>query len=301
MPLKVAQEENPYVESFWKWWPELYKTLEVFRMTGGEPLMDVNTYTVLEYVYKNPNAWLELSVTTNMCPPKSQLMDMFIDAIQNLEKIQIWEDKDKFNPYSGNNWYVSTACKNFSIFVSCDGYGKQAEYIRSGLNFNKFWSNIHKLLGALPKLTITIMSTYNIMSPFSYNELIKNVYDVKREYSNRERFWLHPLILDTSYLRYPKHQSVKLLDDQQKNLILDNAKTALYYGVTVFDNQHMGMTETEVRKIKRIHDWVVSSKNEDVSLDRENFVKFVNEHDKRRWTNFEETFPELFKSMSHVW
>ena len=59
MPLKVSQDDNPYVTAFWKWWPEMYKTLRVFRMTGGEPLMDKNTFQVLDYVYENPNKDLE--------------------------------------------------------------------------------------------------------------------------------------------------------------------------------------------------------------------------------------------------
>jgi hypothetical protein len=124
---------------------------------------------------------------------------------------------------------------------------------------------------------------------------------MKREHSNRERFWQHPVILDTSYLRYPKHQSVRLLDASHKELILDNAKTALYYGVSVFDNQHMGMTETEIRKIKRIYDWVVSPTTDNLNLDRKNFVRFVNEHDARRGTNFYECFPELAKSIKELW
>ena len=36
-------------------------------MTGGEPLMDKNTFKVMEYVLENPNKDLELSITTNMC------------------------------------------------------------------------------------------------------------------------------------------------------------------------------------------------------------------------------------------
>ena len=35
-------------------------------MTGGEPLMDKNTFKVMEYVLENPNKDLELSITTNM-------------------------------------------------------------------------------------------------------------------------------------------------------------------------------------------------------------------------------------------
>ena len=49
------KDPNPYVDAFWKWWPELYKDLRVFRITGGEPLMTKNTFKVLDYVLENPN------------------------------------------------------------------------------------------------------------------------------------------------------------------------------------------------------------------------------------------------------
>ena len=29
-------KDQSHVEAFWKWFPDLYKTLEVFRITGGE-------------------------------------------------------------------------------------------------------------------------------------------------------------------------------------------------------------------------------------------------------------------------
>jgi len=63
-PIPV-REHNPYVEAFWEWWPTLYPTLEHFRMTGGEPLMDKNTYRVFDYVLENPNPKLHLGVTSN--------------------------------------------------------------------------------------------------------------------------------------------------------------------------------------------------------------------------------------------
>ena len=64
------REHNPYVEAFWKWWPDLYPELKHFRMTGGEPMMDKNTYKVFQYVLDNPKEDLHLNVTSNFCPPK---------------------------------------------------------------------------------------------------------------------------------------------------------------------------------------------------------------------------------------
>jgi hypothetical protein len=46
-PIPV-RDHNPYVEAFWAWWPTLYPELEHFRMTGGEPLLDKNTYRVFD-------------------------------------------------------------------------------------------------------------------------------------------------------------------------------------------------------------------------------------------------------------
>jgi len=53
------------------------------------------------------------------------------------------------------------------------------------------------------------------------------------------------------------------------------------------------MTETEIRKIKRIYDWAVSPTEQDIVFGRKNFSKFITEHDIRRNTNFINIFPEL--------
>ena len=67
------REDNPYVTAFWKWWPTLYKNLKHFRMTGGEPMMDNNTYKVFQYVIDHPKEDLHLNVTSNFCPPDEKL------------------------------------------------------------------------------------------------------------------------------------------------------------------------------------------------------------------------------------
>jgi hypothetical protein len=87
MPIK-PQSENPYIKAFWEWWPELYKTLKTFRMTGGEPLVDHNTFKILDYIINKPNKNLELSITTNGCPPKQKTWDKFIKKVYKLIDVQ---------------------------------------------------------------------------------------------------------------------------------------------------------------------------------------------------------------------
>ncbi|WP_158809990.1 twitch domain-containing radical SAM protein, partial [Beijerinckia sp. L45] len=48
------RETNPYVEAFWKWWPDLLPKLKVFRITGGEPLLSKHTMRVLEWIIEHP-------------------------------------------------------------------------------------------------------------------------------------------------------------------------------------------------------------------------------------------------------
>jgi len=85
MPLEVSKKDNPYVTAFWEWWPDMYKDLKVFRMTGGEPLMDKNTFKVLDYIVDHPNPDLELSITSNMCPTDQKLFDKFLAKIVEIE------------------------------------------------------------------------------------------------------------------------------------------------------------------------------------------------------------------------
>lgn len=81
MPIKG---DNPYIKAFWEWWPDLYKTLRTFRMTGGEPLIDYNTFKILDYIIDHPNKNLEISITTNACPIKQKTWDNFMDKVDTL-------------------------------------------------------------------------------------------------------------------------------------------------------------------------------------------------------------------------
>lgn len=76
-----AREHNPYVEAFWQWWPTLYPELEHFRMTGGEPLMDKNTYRVFDYVLANPSPKLHLNVTSNFSVEPA-LFEKYLDYVK---------------------------------------------------------------------------------------------------------------------------------------------------------------------------------------------------------------------------
>ena len=271
------REENPYVEAFWKWWPDMYQELHTFRITGGEPLLSKDTWGVLDYIIDapNPNKELSLSINSNLGVP-----DVLIDHL--IQRIQRIEDDDRV--------------KEFIVYTSVDTWGSQAEYIRNGLEFNKFWDNLHKILSNCSRINLTFMSTYNALSVPNYEKLIEGIYDLKKEYGSSDRYWPSATFLDSSYLRHPTHQTVQILPEMWDINIFKQAQLVDFLGVPLFQNDYIGYSDVEIQKIKRIYDWKISSwpdKEKHLKEYRYNFGKFFQEHDKRRNTNFCKVFPEL--------
>ena len=124
----------------------------------------------------------------------------------------------------------------------------------------------------------------------------ESIFEIKKKYHNGQRYSISAIQLDTSYLRWPNHLSVRILEEEHKELILEAAKKALYYGQKEFSHEAYGFTNVEIQKIKRIYDYSKAhSALYDKEKNREDFVIFVDELDKRRGTNFLETFPKLDK------
>jgi organic radical activating enzyme len=313
MPIKVSQANNPYLTAFWKWWPSLYRKLEVFRITGGEPLMDVNTFKVLDYIYENPNTWLELSITSNFCPPNEALMEKFIEKVKKLEEIQIWEDKQRFNPGSGNHWYVNPSLKNFALFISVDSVGKQAEYIRNGLEFNTLDNNVTKFLAETNNTTITFINTFNSLSVVGLQSFLEYILSLRKQYSKENQgikyvpiydqyhkhpdYEIHPrqrIWFDVPLLRSPSWQAIDVLtDDFEMYLVeaIDFAKKN-----SNVDN-YEGFYDFEIDKLERnLSIFRNSVKDKDKQkIDRINFFKYFDQYDRRNNKEFVETFPEMEK------
>jgi|GEM_PF-1891647 len=123
---KIKKKDNPYIQAFWKWLPEIYQNLRHFRMTGGEPLMHKDTYKVLDYALRHKNDKLQMSVTSNFSPIDNKLVDKFINKLFDLSRAK--------------------SIEHFTLHVSLDSIGKRAEYIRTGMNWNKIKTNIDKFL-----------------------------------------------------------------------------------------------------------------------------------------------------------
>lgn len=283
MPIPNSQP-NPYVDAFWEWWPTIADKVEHFRITGGEPLLNKNTFKILDYLIENPKPNLQVSINTNMCPPP-ELLEKFIEKA----RIIISEGK----------------VKKFKVFTSAEAYGAQAEYIRFGMNYNQWITNIERMIKEVPGLTFTVMSTYNALSVSSYTEFLKDIVRLKKECYNPALHKSSPVLLDIPYLRFPTHQSVFILTEEFEQQVYDQV-TFMY---SHLENKNWegsamrGFHEHEAERMKRIYEMVKThpkALNEAYNdVNRKDFKIFVDEHDRRRGTNFLETFPELEKFYNH--
>ena len=183
--------------------------------------------------------------------------------------------------------------KDFQVFTSVDTWGADAEYIRNGLIFTKFWDNCNKFLEKCEIPSLTFMVTYNALSVFNFHKFIEGVRELKGKYTNQYRpYPTNVGVVDISYLRYPEHQTVKVLPKEMKKYVKNQIH--LMKEIQKDDNGVDYFTDMEISKLERILDWMDSEQNERLAnRNRKDFGRFFREHDKRRDTSFLDMFPEL--------
>lgn len=265
MPINNSPD-NPYLLAFWQWLPDIYPTLQTFRMTGGEPLMDKNTFKMFDYVKANPKADLHLSITSNCCPPGAQ----WAKFMTSLKEIT---DAD--------------AIDHFMLYCSLDSWGKQAEYIRHGMNFDKLLTNVKDFLTNGNKHSVTFIITFNALSYTGIAEYLKNILKLRRRYSKRRQLvWFDiPQLQDPDYLN-PKLIPELVVELEAAIRFMKMNKEGRW-------NQFMGFSDFEVSKVQRLIDWINSDTGFDRAKAMNNFYLFFSQHDQRRGTDFLTTFPEL--------
>ena len=261
-----AREHNPYLEAFWAWWPTLYPELRHFRMTGGEPLMDRNTYRVFDYVLENPKSDLHLAVTSNFSV-EPELSSRYFDYVKRL---------------------CDTDIEHFMQYVSVDsGIGPQAEYIRHGLDFGRLQNNVETYLADIPyRNSLTFIITMNNLSVTGFLPLMQWILDLRRKHSHTyQRVWF-----DTPVLRQPAWQSLQTLPESYAAK-LEQARDFMLANLEIESDPFHGFKDYEVQRLERDIAWMRSASP--LPSKMADFYRFFSEHDRRRGTDFEATFPEM--------
>jgi hypothetical protein len=92
------------------------------------------------------------------------------------------------------------------------------------------------------------------------------------------------------YLRNPQFLTIKILDNTFEKYIIESIE---YMESHRGNDDTPGFISAEIEMMSRLLNWFQTLEDEQrLKINRIDFVKYTEEYDKRRGTNFLETFPE---------
>jgi len=269
----LQSEENPYLNAFWKWFPNCLPFLKVLRITGGEPTMSKDLWRLLDFIKENPQPNLELAINTNMGTPKN--------LIERLQKyVNLLQDN----------------LKKIDIYTSIESTDKIAEYSRDGLDFKYWKSNVEDFL-TNTNSTVAIMTTINILSLHDFENFIDLIMSLRVKYNTC--FEYNRIPFTVNYLRWPLHLQCTLIDLELRIGIADAIETKCQSYLKYYSKEkYARIYLEEFDQIKRFCDYL---RSEPVNKElRKDFVNFIVAYDKRRNKNFKEDFP-MFSGYLEEW
>ena len=299
------REYNPYINAFWKWFPEVYPKLKTYRITGGEPLMSKETFRSMDWLAANLNPGLDFSINTNLSVP-DKLWNTFIEKLVKI--------KDTMG---------------VTVFTSIEAWGKRAEYLRRGLDFDVFKKR-YEQLAQLGNVKVVIMAAYNVLSISSFQQFLEWQLEMKQTYNyNSAVLWwedntsykfregpgnrelksishshIIPIGLDIAYVRHPPFLDAQICTDKMTQEYMIPAMN--FMANNTVDNKwsmHTSFELSEMYKLKNITEHKMSVTHsvhpgtenyfKKITHPRAEFFDFINTKDRRDGTNFLEVFPEM--------
>ena len=272
--LKIYEEEtNPYVKAWWKWWPEVSKTLTILRITGGEPLLQQSTWRLFEELDKDPKPNLEININTNL-GVKTILVERLTEKVNSLlEQGKI---------------------KSFMLFTSLDTWGNQAEYIRTGLDLDLWEKNFDTYL-TKTNLPVSFMITFNVLTVTNFDKLLNKILEWRVKYNTDNQAKWQRIHFDTPYLKEPLQYDMNILPKDDFIPYMKKHLEFIKDNLDEFDKHKFSNMEYE--RFRRVVDYMASTEYtaEKLTIGRRDFFNWFTEYDRRRGTDFVKTFPELEK------
>lgn len=174
------------------------------------------------------------------------------------------------------------------LFCSLDSWGRQAEYIRDGMDFGLLHTNITEYLATSTKHSLSFIVTFNVLSYPGWMEYLRNILELRKRYNtDRQLIWF-----DVPQLSSPEWLNPKMIPEMAS--VLEESIAYMKTNEETPQNRFKGFKDFEISKVQRLLDWVRSP---DIGFDRDlqmkNFYLYFKEHDRRRGTTFSDVFPEL--------
>ena len=223
--------------------------------------MSRHVWRVFDLLKEEPHHNLIFGVNSNFSVTR-RLIDSFIEEINAL----------------------TPNLKSFVLFASAEAYGKHQEYIRAGMDFELFKSNLEAYLeNTGPTATVSFSTTINLLCYNSFEQFLEWLADLKLRFPGRVNVMF-------IFIRGPEYFDLRLLPDECKKSMGEGVDRVIAkYGP---NGAFPTFFETEVDQLH----FLMRRVNSDI--DKKDFLyrqlkDFISQSDERKGTNACELFPEL--------
>lgn len=260
-PEKIA-DSTLYLEALYSVLPVILKKLVHLRITGGEPMIQKEIHKIYELL-RQTRSRIHFSINTNL-----NFGDDILDS--NLLSIE--------------SLLINNNIGDFELFTSIDTWGKQAEYMRTGLKITRFENAIRKYLDSKINKKVTILVTFCALSLPNFKALLEFVLNLKKCYG-RQR-----VILGISNLRHPNYLSTQILDQSFSSEFYSIERLMEQNSCLKINN---GFSSMEIHHFKRVREiFDLNCENPCEHLQSQ-FYRYIMEKDRRNHTNFLHIFPQF--------
>jgi len=261
-PATKHQDDNPFIQAFHEWWEsDLADCLEEIRITGGEPIMHKGTWKLFKWFKDNPDRGRDMrfAINSNLCPDTPKVLDKLVKE----------------------SWHVP----QLEIYTSMEATAKQGEYIRDGLDYERWMSNIHRVLNEANISKLHMMMTINSLCLTSITEFMDEMLDLRETYGDRAP------TMTLNILRFPSFQSAAILPEEIKTHYKDKLNN--WY---LSERPQAMLSEGEKESVRRLIDYldIVKTPHKNTAETPKlynDFKAFFAQYDIRRDKDFATTFP----------
>lgn len=261
--LQSVKKKSTYgelIERFWTWMDGNSHRLKRLNVLGGEPFYQEDFYRLLDRFDIAAHPDLELNITTNLMVTHDRLRSL-IDRWQSL--------------------LSRRHLKRIDLTCSIDCWGGEQEYVRYGIDLEQWQKNFQTLLDK-KWIKLNINQTITVLTIKTMPQLLERLStwrearDVGHYFSaaSPQPSYLMPHVLGGQIFQKDFETIISLMPDK---------------------NQQDSLARSYMRGIR---DKIMNSHPD--QQEKKNLRVFLEEKDRRRDTNWRQTFPWLVEEIEHV-
>ena len=262
-----------YEAKFWEWFNTVGSwSIHRINMIGGEPLIIPEFYEYVEKMTAQfdkimPIKKLKptLCIVTNMHTP-ANYFNRFIDRLPKITKVF-----------------------NLEILISMESLDDRAEYIRNGISWGRFNSNVNKILAVKDsEFQIGFLMSVNVLSVATTKNFVEYATNLSDQYQR-------PVGLKQNIVNFPKWQNPMILPPEFSKYLYETIEYMEQHVSRIPNpSDFHGRYDQYMIFLKSLAD-SISKNNGDYTEDRKKFYEWYNTFDQRRNLNLVETFPEYLE------